>query len=107
MKTYNKLVRDKIPEIIKENGEVANTRILDDDEYIQALNVKLKEEVNEYLESGSVEELADIVEVIYGILHSKGVSIDEFERIRLDKVEKRGAFKDKIFLESTLKQDVV
>lgn len=107
MKTYNKLVRDKIPEIIKENGEVANTRILDDDEYIQALNIKLKEEVNEYLESGSVEELADIVEVIYGILHSKGVSIDKFERTRLEKVEKRGAFKDKIFLESTLKKNEI
>ena len=69
------------------------------EEYINELNKKLQEETNEYLEDNNVEELADIVEVIYAILDLKNVSIDEFETIRKSKVEKRGAFKNKIFLE--------
>ena len=99
MKVYNKLVRDKIPEIIKEKGDLAETRELSDLEYLKELNKKLKEEVVEYLEDNNVEELADIVEVIYGILNAKNVSLDEFEKIRKDKVDKRGAFNKKIFLE--------
>lgn len=97
---YNKLVRDKIPAIIEGNGETPVTRILNDEEYLNELNTKLQEEVNEYFTDGSVEELADIVEVIYGLLDAKGVSLEEFEKIRNGKVEKRGAFKEKIFLES-------
>ena len=100
MRTYNKLVRDKIPSIIERNGETPITRILNDEEYLNELNTKLQEEVNEYFADGNVEELADIVEVIYGILDAKGVSLEEFEKIRIGKVEKRGAFKDRIFLES-------
>ena len=99
MRTYNKLVRDKIPAIIEVNGEKPVTRILDTDEYMSELNTKLQEEVNEYFADGSIEELADVVEVIYGLLDAKGVSIEEFEKIRIGKVEKRGAFKDRIFLE--------
>ena len=102
MKTYNKLVRDKIPDIINSKNEVAITRKLNDEEYFNELNKKLKEEVNEYLEDYSVEELADIVEVIYGILNSKNVSIEEFEIIRLNKVNKKGAFDKKIFLERVI-----
>ena len=97
MKTYNKLVRDKIPDIINSKNEVAITRKLNDEEYFNELNKKLKEEVNEYLEDYSVEELADIVEVIYGILNSKNVSIEEFEIIRLNKANKKGAFDKKYF----------
>lgn len=99
MKEYKKLVRDKIPQIIKSNGEEPITRILDDEEYLKELNIKLTEEVKEYLEDGNVEELADIVEVIYGILDAKKVTLEEFENIRKSKVEKRGAFKEKIFLD--------
>lgn len=99
MKEYKKLVRDKIPQIIKSNGEEPKTRILDDEEYLKELNIKLTEEVKEYLEDGNVEELADIVEVIYGILDVKKVTLEEFENIRKSKVEKRGAFKEKIFLD--------
>ena len=99
MRTYNKLVRDKIPSIIEENSEKPVTRILNDEEYFKELNTKLQEEVNEYFADGNVEELADVVEVIYGLLDVKGVSIEEFEKIRNGKVEKRGAFKKKIFLE--------
>ena len=99
MQEYKKLVRDKIPQIIKSNGEKPVTRILDDEEYLKELNIKLREEVKEYLEDGNIEELADIVEVIYGILDAKKVTLEEFENIRRSKVEKRGAFKEKIFLD--------
>lgn len=97
-KVYNKLVRDKIPEIIKKDNCKPIIKVLSDEEYMNELNKKLKEETNEYLEDNNVEELADIVEVIYAILDSKNVSVEEFETIRKSKVEKRGAFKDKIFL---------
>lgn len=99
MKIYNKLVRDKIIDIIEADGRIAKYRILDDNEYRQELNKKLQEEVKEYLEDNNVEELADIVEVIYGILNSMNVSIKEFEKIRMNKQEKRGAFEKKIYLE--------
>lgn len=102
MKIYSKLVRDKIPEIINKDSRVAITRKLDDTEYLNELNKKLQEEVNEYLEDNNVEELADIVEVIYAILNSKNVSIEEFEIIRKSKVDKRGAFNKKIFLEKVI-----
>ena len=101
MKSYNKLVRDKIPQIIKENGEACETRILNDQEYLDQLNIKMQEELKEYLESGDVEELADLEEVLRAILDLKGVSYAEFENVRNGKVQKRGAFKDKIFLIST------
>ena len=106
MKVYNKLVRDKIPEIIAaDNGATCVTRVLDDEEYLNALNSKLQEELNEYLESGAVEELADLEEVLKAILEIKQVSYEEFENIRKMKVEKRGAFRDKIFLESVNELD--
>ena len=99
MKVYRKLVRDKIPEIIEADGKVPVTKKLDDAEFRKELNKKLLEEVREYIEDSNVEELADIVEVIYGILDSMHVSREEFEKIRIAKAEKRGAFKDRIFLE--------
>ena len=102
MKVYNKLVRDKIPEIINDDNRKAVTRILDDEEYLKELNIKLQEEVKEYLEDNNVEELADIVEVIYAILDAKNISIEDFEKIRKAKVEKRGAFKNRIFLEKEI-----
>lgn len=96
---YKKLVRDNIPKIIESKGEKPITRVLGDDEYKKLLDEKLLEETNEYISSGEVEELADLVEVIYAILDSKNVSLKEFEKIRIDKKEKRGGFKNKIFLE--------
>ena len=101
MKTYNKLVRDKIPEIIEANNETCNTRILNNDEYLTELNTKLREEINEYLESGEIEELADIEEVLRAILKAKNCEYSEFEKIRTNKVKNRGAFDSKIFLIST------
>lgn len=101
MKIYNKLVRDKIPEIIaNDNGKSCKIRIMQDDEYLTALNQKMQEELEEYLESGEVEELADLEEVLRAILKVKKATYEEFENTRMSKVEKRGAFDKKIFLES-------
>lgn len=100
MKIYNKLVRDKIPDIIKSDNKTCLTKVLDDEEYLSSLNTKLQEEMKEYLESGEVEELADLEEVLRAILDVKKVSYEDFEKIRLEKVSKRGTFKKKIFLES-------
>lgn len=102
MKVYNKLVRDRIPEIILKDNELPTTRILDDEEYIKELNRKLQEEVNEYLEEENIEEMVDILEVIRAILKHKGVSYDEIEEKRIKKANKRGAFKEKIYLEKVL-----
>lgn len=97
-KLYNKLVRDKIPQIIENKGQKANTKILSNEEYLNELNKKLQEEVKEYLLSEEVEELADIQEVLLALVKIKGVELKEFESIRFNKVEKRGAFENKIFL---------
>ena len=99
MKTYNKLVRDNIPEIMIQNGAKPVTRILTDEEYLIELNKKLLEEVNEYLESENIEEIADIEEVLLAILNVKGINRDNLEEIRETKTLKRGAFTKKIFLE--------
>lgn len=99
MKIYNKLVRDNIPEIMVKNGAKPVTRILTDEEYLIELNKKLKEEVNEYLESENIEEIADIEEVLLAILTVKGITKDNLEEIRKTKTLKRGAFNKKIFLE--------
>lgn len=98
VKKYNKLIRDKIPEIIIESGKEPVVDVLDDESYLKFLDAKLGEELNEYLEDGNVEELADLVEVVYALLDVKGVSIEEFEKIRNSKVNKRGAFKNKLLL---------
>ncbi len=104
-KEYNKLVRDKIPQVCESNNQIAITRVLSDEEYLTELNKKIVEEVKEYVESGDIEELADLEEVLRAILDVKKCSYEEFEEIRNAKVAKRGAFKDKLFLESVKEQN--
>lgn len=101
-KTYNKLVRDKIPEIIEASGNICRTRILSDEEYIKMLDEKLNEECSEYQADKNIEELADILEVIYAIAKTKGTSIEELEKVRLEKSEKRGGFDERILLIETV-----
>ena len=99
MKTaYNKLVRARIPEIIARSGKTCDTRILDDEEYLQMLDAKLNEELAEYQESKSMEELADLLEVIRAVAAARGSSIQEVERIRQQKAEKRGGFENRKLL---------
>lgn len=105
MPTYNKLIRDKIPEIISASGKKANCRILSKDDYIKELDQKLDEECAEYQTDKNIEELADILEVIYAIAEARGYSATELERIRLEKSEKRGGFSQRIFLENVEDQN--
>ena len=97
-KKYNKVVRDKIPEIIAESGKKCNIKQLDEVSFLAEIEKKLIEEVNEYTESKDVEELADLLEVIYRISELKGVNPDELDKIRKDKAEKRGKFDSNLFL---------
>lgn len=99
MPIHNKLVRDKIPEIIENTGKTAYCHILTEDEYIAELDKKLNEECAEYQADKSLEELADMLEVMYAIAEARGYSVAELERVRAEKAEKRGGFKDRIFLE--------
>ncbi len=100
MKIHNKLVRDNIPNIIELDGKKANIRILNNNEYIECLNNKLLEEVQEYLENNDTNEIADILEVLYSILNYNNISIEKIEEIRTIKNKKNGSFNKKIFLES-------
>lgn len=100
--TYNKLVRDRIPEIIEKSGNKCVTEILSDEEYIEMLDKKLDEELTEYHNDKNIEELADLLEVIYACAQARGYSLEDLENVRANKAEKRGAFKDKIFLKETV-----
>ncbi len=100
---YNKLVRDKIPEIIKKHGEIPITHIASEKEYKEKLKEKLQEEVNEFLESEDIEELADIIEVIYALCDFYKIDKEKLKKIGKKKAEKRGGFKEKIILEETKK----
>ena len=101
---YNKLVRDKIPDIIRGKGETPVTRIASDEEYSEKLKEKLVEEVKEYSENPSKEELADILEVIKAIQEHENISHQEIERIRKKKALERGGFKKRLILEETKKE---
>ena len=99
--SYNKLVRDKIPEIIKNKGEKPITRILDDSEYKIELEKKLFEEYNEVLNSSGeerIEELADMLEVISALAKVEGESLEKVIQVSKEKVLKRGSFNNKIYL---------
>ena len=97
-KTYNKLVRDLIPEIIEESGKKCSIEILDDKQYIKAIDAKLDEEISEYHKDQNIEELADLLEVIYAAARARGYSIEELERIRVSKAQERGGFDKHILL---------
>ncbi len=99
MKVHNKLVRDRIPEIIEASGKTCAAHILHDEEYIQALETKLNEEVAEYLADKNLEEMADILEVLQAICIAKGYTLEELEAMRAKKANERGGFAEKIFLE--------
>lgn len=98
MKDYDKLVRDKIPEIIKENGKHCEILTVEETELNSYLENKLNEEVSEYLESKNLEELADIMEVLYGLAHSLGYSENDLNECRNMKYNERGGFKEGIIL---------
>ncbi len=100
MKTlyYDKLVRDNIPQIIEEEGKKCKCVSLSDDQYKEYLNNKLIEELNEYLNDYSINELADLLEVIFSIAETMGISREQLEKIRLDKANTNGCFSKKLCL---------
>lgn len=102
MPTYNKLVRDYIPEIIHKSGKKCTVRTLDNNEYIIELKKKIYEELEEYMKADNkeeaLEELADVLEIIHALSEYHGSSIETVEEIRSKKAVERGGFKKKVFL---------
>jgi predicted house-cleaning noncanonical NTP pyrophosphatase (MazG superfamily) len=96
---HNKLVRDKIPDMIEKSGRKAKYYVLSEEEYLAALDKKLFEEVNEYQADKSLEEMADVLEVLYTICKARGYSVEELEGKRVEKLIHRGGFDKKLFLE--------
>lgn len=105
MKVYNKLVRDKISEIVEADGKSCKTHILSDEEYIAALETKLNEEVAEYQMDKNLEEMADVLEVLQAICVARGYTLEELETVRAKKADERGGFAKKIFLECVSRVD--
>lgn len=101
MKQHNKLVRDNIPEIIEKSGKTTVIHILGESDYIEALDTKLNEEVTEYQASKSLEEMADILEVLQTICVSRGYSLEQLEEERKAKAKERGGFLNRVYLEAT------
>lgn len=92
-----KLVRDRIPEIIKNDGKTPVIEILSNENYLKELDKKLNEEVAEYQVDKSIEEMADVLEVLFAICEARGYSLEELMQVRESKREKRGGFKNRIY----------
>ena len=99
---YHKLVRDRIPEIIESDGKVCDWEILSDADYLRLLEEKLNEELGEYQLSKSLEELADLLEVMQAVLKARGWTWEELEQVRAEKAAKRGGFEKKILLKEVM-----
>ncbi|WP_291631040.1 nucleoside triphosphate pyrophosphohydrolase [Clostridium sp.] len=100
MKIYNKLVRDRIPEVIKASGKTCEIEIVNGKEKQELLEKKLLEEVNEYLEDKNLEELADVMEVLFGLANELGYSEEDLLNKRKEKLQERGGFKEGIVLKN-------
>lgn len=104
IKNYNKLVRDYIPEIIAASGKTCTIETLSDADYLTMLDAKLNEELAEYQESKSLEELADLLEVIQAVVKARGYTLEELEQIRVEKAAKRGGFEKKLILKQVIEK---
>ena len=98
IRVYNKAIRDKIPEIIESSGASCLVDILDDEKFLDELVFKLEEEIEEFKESTSIEELCDLIEIAFRIAELNGVSNEDFEKIREKKNLERGKFAKNLFL---------
>lgn len=98
---YNKLVRDKIPQYIKKKGGVPVFHIAGDKEYWEKLKEKLGEEVKEFCESETIEEMADLMEITEAAIKYKKFNKRKLETLRKNKAKERGVFKKKIILEES------
>ena len=95
---YNKLVRDRIPEIIESSGKTCSTEILSPEDYLRMIDAKLDEELAEYHKDQNIEELADLLEVIHAAAIARGYTLEDLEQIRAEKAAKRGTFEKRILL---------
>lgn len=95
---YNKLVRDRIPEIIESSGKSYTAETLSNEEYLYMLDEKLDEELAEYHKDQNIEEIADLLEVIRAVAVARGYTLEELERVRAEKAAKRGGFEKRILL---------
>lgn len=95
---YEKLVRDRIPEIIEQSGKTCRVEVLSDWDYLRMIDAKLDEELAEYHKDQNLEELADLIEVIYAAAQARGFTLEQLEAVRAEKAEKRGCFAKKLFL---------
>ena len=100
MKRYNKLVRDRIPQIIENDGKRCTVEILSDEEYIRMLDAKLDEELAEYHQDRNLEELADLLEVLRAVTVARGHTLEDLERVRAKKAAERGGFEKKLLLKA-------
>ncbi len=100
MREINKLVRDNIVDEILREGEKPTYTTVKNDEYLSALNLKLLEEAQEFVDENSIEELADVLEVIYAITKYKGIDLNEVEKVRLKKLSLKGGFERGIYLKT-------
>ena len=99
---YKKLVRDRIPEIIEASGKTCTIEILSDENYLLMVDAKPDEELAEYHKDQNIEELSDLLEVIYAATKARGYSIEQLEAVRAEKAAKRGAFDKKILLKEVI-----
>ena len=99
---YKKLVRDRIPEIIEASGKTCTIEILSDENYLLMVDAKLDEELAEYHKDQNIEELSDLLEVIYAATKARGYSIEQLDAVRAEKAAKRGAFDKKILLKEVI-----
>lgn len=99
---YNKLVRDRIPEIIEASGKNCVAEILSDEDYLCMIDAKLDEELAEYHKDQNIEELADLIEVIYAATKARGYTLEQLETVRAEKAAKRGIFQKKLFLKKVI-----
>ena len=102
---YNKLVRDRIPEIIEANGSICVTEILSDEAYLRMVDAKLDEELAEYHKDQNIEELADLLEVIHAAALARGYTLEQLEQVRVEKAARRGGFEKKILLKKVIEPD--
>ena len=100
--SYHKLIRDKIPAIIEAQGKTCVTEVLSEEMYLQMLDEKLSEELAEYQQNKSLEELADLLEVMQAVVAARGYTWQELEEVRREKHQKRGGFADRILLKEVI-----
>lgn len=105
MKIHDKLVRDRIPEIIRDSGKIPLCETLSDEQYLDALEQKLLEEAQEYRQIPCMEEMADLLEVIEAICRARGFETETLQNIKKEKARKRGAFEKRIFLHAVAEKD--